>query len=1419
MKKLIFTYFFVFCIHYFGYSQEVQRVTPPPSGRPPVGAIYYDYDCDGIGGFIQIGEFDEESCQTTTTGDCDDYDPTVGVQTWYEDADGDGFGNIHETYLGCFPVSNFVSNSTDCDDNNFYLNPNTRWYYDPTGVGVFDDNELIDFEDGIPYIVQCESPGPNYTTAHNSTFSNNFNWTQTLTYDNKELPISSSRTYFDDLGKPNLSLSKDFVSSITWGSETTYDSFGRPDKSSFIAPSSLSNLGKIGYITSSSSYSSTTNLTNYYSDSNTYEPYQATATHPFSQTNYDVLNPGNVVNVVGGNKIGGVWKTGFSYTFPAAQEMYYLYGYDFFNGSLVGSTEEIQTKFYKTIAIDANGVENVVFSDGEGKTLASARSGTSNISPYEVYSLIGTQGFIDVHIPVGVPNASFTSGTIPANYIVYDLKTGLSISPTPTTLPSGAYRIALASNITLPTSVPKVFVTNVATGGALSTTAGAYGIKYQVNYYDFSINIYDKTNRLTKSIQPNGFKANFTTTPSTFKILANPTYLTSANFATTYKYNTLGQVVEVNSADEGISRFAYRKDGQIRYSQNANQAPSKVSYTNYDSFGRPIESGVISGTSTIWTSAMADVDSKYVIAGTPSERVFSIYDEIDNVSLVASDQIPTPYSLIIPTSLSLSTLASTYSQKNLAGNVAATYKADSGTNINSITWYSYDIYGRAEWIIQYNDGFGSAVKTIDYEYDYKGNVAKVIYQKASVAEKFIHKYSYDANYVLKKVETSKDDVTFINHAEYSYYKTGELKRTHLIQAHQGLDYVYTLGGMLKAINHPSLEQAKDPGNDIDDLFGIQLDYYSNDYTRSGTNISSTSNITGTNQDFNGNIKAAIWANKSKDASNTTNPFAPVNASNIVTRQSYIYNYNRDNWLLNARYGTITSGSNTISPNDRYYEGNLSYDSNGNIATLQRKNESTTVVDDFSYFYQTTGKNRLTHIKENAPPTTADPNDIENQAPNNYIYDGIGQLTKNNIDNLEYIYNTQGLVTDIRKAGSLMVKFYYNERGNRIKKESYFGGTLNNTSYYVYDLSGNVMSNYNKPSSGTITQTELPIYGLSRLGVYVKSSSDYANYEITDHLGNVRVVVKKVFNIGSIGVNSFADYYPFGEQLPSRILNSSPPYKYAFQGQELDGETNMEAFQLRLWDGRIGRWLSPDPYGQYASPYLGMGNNPIGLIDPDGGKTNDWYRNLDTGEYTWFDGSDKIDGYQHLGVTFFDWNPIKRNYAWAFDKDKVSDSTGPIVFNFGSLKEVVINSSGGSGNGDYMIFEASFVNKTRVQGDLNWYNSKGKLIDSWPAVSGSGNPKYYPIPEGDWTANYVNNNYKSKFARKGVSFRVHLGPDRYDPKRGYTTGLIRLHPARSMGTEGCIGIISNNVDDLQRLKDNINNHISIHGNINIQVIYN
>ncbi len=71
-------------------------------------------------------------------------------------------------------------------------------------------------------------------------------------------------------------------------------------------------------------------------------------------------------------------------------------------------------------------------------------------------------------------------------------------------------------------------------------------------------------------------------------------------------------------------------------------------------------------------------------------------------------------------------------------------------------------------------------------------------------------------------------------------------------------------------------------------------------------------------------------------------------------------------------------------------------------------------------------------------------------------------------------------------------------------------------------------------------------------------------------------------------------------MPGRQIVGGEQYRYNFQRQEKDPETGKEAFQLRLWDSRIGRWLTTDPYGQYHSPYLGMGNAPTNGVDPDGG---------------------------------------------------------------------------------------------------------------------------------------------------------------------------------------------------------------------------
>jgi RHS repeat-associated protein len=65
------------------------------------------------------------------------------------------------------------------------------------------------------------------------------------------------------------------------------------------------------------------------------------------------------------------------------------------------------------------------------------------------------------------------------------------------------------------------------------------------------------------------------------------------------------------------------------------------------------------------------------------------------------------------------------------------------------------------------------------------------------------------------------------------------------------------------------------------------------------------------------------------------------------------------------------------------------------------------------------------------------------------------------------------------------------------------------------------------------------------------------------------------------------------------------YRFGYQGQfaERDTVTQWSHFQLREYDARLGRWLVPDPYREFYSPYLAMGNNPINTIDPDGGCTD------------------------------------------------------------------------------------------------------------------------------------------------------------------------------------------------------------------------
>jgi len=110
----------------------------------------------------------------STTGDCNDNNAAINpaapevcdgidnncngstdegvLTTYYQDSDTDGFGNPSVSQQACSQPVGYVTNNSDCNDNDSAINPNTVWYLDA-------DNDNYYTGSGI---TQCTSPGAGY---------------------------------------------------------------------------------------------------------------------------------------------------------------------------------------------------------------------------------------------------------------------------------------------------------------------------------------------------------------------------------------------------------------------------------------------------------------------------------------------------------------------------------------------------------------------------------------------------------------------------------------------------------------------------------------------------------------------------------------------------------------------------------------------------------------------------------------------------------------------------------------------------------------------------------------------------------------------------------------------------------------------------------------------------------------------------------------------------------------------------------------------------------------------------------------------------------------------------------------------------------------------------------------------------------
>jgi RHS repeat-associated protein len=122
------------------------------------------------------------------------------------------------------------------------------------------------------------------------------------------------------------------------------------------------------------------------------------------------------------------------------------------------------------------------------------------------------------------------------------------------------------------------------------------------------------------------------------------------------------------------------------------------------------------------------------------------------------------------------------------------------------------------------------------------------------------------------------------------------------------------------------------------------------------------------------------------------------------------------------------------------------------------------------------------------------------------------------------------------------------------------------------------------------------------------------YELSNHLGNVLATVLDrriaVFDQSTGNLTHYQSdiitataLYPFGSIM---VSVSKGEYRYGFNGMEKDnemkGEGNSLDFGARIYDSRLGRWLSVDPLARKyveLTPFHFTGNNPILFVDFDG----------------------------------------------------------------------------------------------------------------------------------------------------------------------------------------------------------------------------
>src|SRR6185437_1894890 len=351
--------------------------------------------------------------------------------------------------------------------------------------------------------------------------------------------------------------------------------------------------------------------------------------------------------------------------------------------------------------------------------------------------------------------------------------------------------------------------------------------------------------------------------------------------------------------------------------------------------------------------------------------------------------------------------------KTMRGMFTGSIKKVVGTTSQYLyTSYFYDDRGR---VIQTQSvNYTGAIDTITMQYNFTGKVLRTLVnhrkngnttQNHVVLTKLDYDQSMRPRHIWKNIDGAASD-QLIDSLQYN--ELGQLRAKYLGNSVDSLIYEYNVRGWLTAINKSYISGT------TNQYFGMELGYDKTTSAAAGNTYIAPQ--------FNGNIEGTVW----KTAGSGIN-------------RKYDYTYDNAGRLTSAAYLQNTSGTSWDNSQVDFTVGNLSYDGNGNILTMEQKGflvGGSQFIDQLKYTYQS-NSNLLSQVYDSANNPTSLLGDFHwsgTKLSTDYSYDGNGNLIQDNNRAIDTIsYNYLNLAQTVHMIGKGRITYVYDASGGKLAK--------------------------------------------------------------------------------------------------------------------------------------------------------------------------------------------------------------------------------------------------------------------------------------------------------------------------------------------------------------------------------------------------